>query len=119
MRKDENGGDCPSTLTEYRAMCEVIGGPDCAAVKLLDRKILESNGDEKVIVPDSQMRMLLMPLLFNDEVHEEPEQRDKNHEELRRTCGTCRKNAAIDGETQCSPCRSNLRAERDRRGEPW
>jgi len=64
MRKDEAGNDCPGTLFEYRDMCRAIGGPNCEAVKFLERKIAENDGkDDEVIVPDSQMRMLLMPKL--------------------------------------------------------
>jgi hypothetical protein len=69
MRKDETGTDCPSTLFEYRDLCKAIGGPDCAAVKLLEKKIAEHGGeDDEVIAADSQMRALLMPLLITDEL---------------------------------------------------
>lgn len=65
MRKDESGTDCPSTLFEYRDLCKAIGGPECEAVKLLEKKIEENGGkDDEVIQPDSQMRLLLMPLLI-------------------------------------------------------
>lgn len=66
MRKDDNGDPCPSTLGEYLQLCKLIGGADCQAVKLLNTKIAEaSNGEnEEVLAPDSQMRFLLMPLLF-------------------------------------------------------
>lgn len=64
MRLDEGGNSCPETLGEYRKMCAALGGEDCQAVKFLDDKIAESNEDEKVIQADSQMRMLLMPLLL-------------------------------------------------------
>ena len=65
MRKDENGNECPETLGEYRAYCVAFGGEDCRAVKFLDDKIRESKlgPDEKVIASDSQMRMILMPML--------------------------------------------------------
>jgi len=64
MRKDEEDNEVPSTLFEYRDLCKAIGGPDCAAVKFLEKKITENGGnDDEVIVPDSQMRMLLMPML--------------------------------------------------------
>lgn len=66
MRTDENGGECPSTLGEYRKMCVAIGGETCKAVKFLDDKIAESPGgvDEEVLTHDSQMRGLLMPMLY-------------------------------------------------------
>jgi hypothetical protein len=67
MRLDESGQSCPATLGEYRRMCVAIGGKECKAVKLLDEKIAESNEDDKVIVADSQMRMLLMPLLITED----------------------------------------------------
>jgi len=68
MRVDENGQPCPATLFEYRDLCKAIGGPECEAVKLLEKKIAENNGeDDEVIAPDSQMRMLLMPLLITPE----------------------------------------------------
>lgn len=69
MRTDEDGNTCPATLGEYRRLCAAIGGEDCEAVKLLDTKIKEHNDrgvdgmNAEVIVPDSQMRLLLMPLL--------------------------------------------------------
>jgi hypothetical protein len=65
MRTDEQGQPCPSTLGEYRDMCNAIA-PGSKAVKFLDDKIKESpNGrDEEVIAHDSQMRYLLMPMLM-------------------------------------------------------
>jgi hypothetical protein len=63
MRKDEAGNECPATLGEYRDICAAFGGEDCKAVKFLDAKIAEQGRDELVIAPDSQMRMLLMPML--------------------------------------------------------
>ncbi len=69
MRTDESGGSCPGTLFEYRDMCRALGGPKCAAVKLLEQKIAENGGvDSEVIQADSQMRMLLMPLLLTEEL---------------------------------------------------
>lgn len=66
MRTDESGQACPATLGEYRDMCAAIAGEGCDAVKFLDKKILDANGnrDEEVIAPDSQMRMLLMPMML-------------------------------------------------------
>jgi|PlaIllAssembly_1097288.scaffolds.fasta_scaffold42180_4 hypothetical protein len=64
MRKDENGNPCPGTLFEYRDLCKAIN-PDSEAVKFLERKIAEHGGkDDEVIAADSQMRMLLMPMLL-------------------------------------------------------
>lgn len=63
MRKDENGGECPATLGEYRDMCLALSSEDSQAVKFLDDKIAEQGRDEKVIAADSQMRMMLMPML--------------------------------------------------------
>lgn len=65
MRKDEEGNECPATLGEYRDLCAAIGGAECPAVTFLDKKIAASvrGRDEEVIAPDSQMRMLLMPML--------------------------------------------------------
>jgi hypothetical protein len=64
MRKDEEGNDVPGTLFEYRDLCRAIGGPECAAVKFLEKKIAENKGlDDEIIAPDSQMRALLMPML--------------------------------------------------------
>lgn len=65
MRRDEEGNECPATLGEYRDLCKSIGGEECRAVQFLDKKISESERgrDEEVIAPDSQMRMLLMPML--------------------------------------------------------
>lgn len=64
MRKDENGQACPATLGEYRDMCLALTGEDSKAVKFLDEKIKEQGRDEKVIAADSQMRMVLMPMLL-------------------------------------------------------
>ena len=65
MRTDEAGNQCPATLGEYRDLCAAIGGPECEAVKFLDKKIAEheKGRDELVIAPDSQMRVVLMPML--------------------------------------------------------
>jgi hypothetical protein len=69
MRTDEQGQPCPATLFEYRDLCKAIGGPECAAVKLLEKKISDNGGnDDEVIQADSQMRYLLMPLLATDEL---------------------------------------------------
>jgi hypothetical protein len=66
MRKDEEGKEVPSTLFEYRDLCKAIGGPDCAAVKFRETKIADNGGkDDEIIVPDSQMRILLMPMLVS------------------------------------------------------
>lgn len=68
MRKDENGKECPATLGEYRDLMAALGGEKCRAVKYLDAHIaLPGNGrDAEVIVHDSQMRVLLVPLLITD-----------------------------------------------------
>jgi hypothetical protein len=63
MRKDEEGNECPATLGEYRDLCAAIGGKQCRAVKFLDERIEREGRDTEVIQPDSQMRMLLMPML--------------------------------------------------------
>jgi len=65
MREDENGNQCPETLGEYRKICTLLG-EDNKAVQFLDKKIAESTKgeDEVVIVADSQMRMLLMPMMI-------------------------------------------------------
>lgn len=65
MRKDENDKPCPETLGEYRDYCVSIGGEKCKAVILLDEKIKQHGRDEVVLAADSQMRNLLMPLLFD------------------------------------------------------
>lgn len=64
VRKDDEGNDCPATLGEYRDLCAALGGESSQAVKLLDRKIASEGRDAEVIAADSQMRALLMPLLF-------------------------------------------------------
>lgn len=67
MRKDENGNECPETLGEYRDLCNAFA-PGSAAVGLLDKKITESPAGrgEVVMVADSQMRALLMPMLLQE-----------------------------------------------------
>lgn len=66
MRTDEDGNECPETLGEYRDLCAAIGGEKNKAVEFLDKKIAEASRDEKVIAADSQMRMLLMPMMLSD-----------------------------------------------------
>lgn len=63
MRKDETGSECPETLGEYRDICAAIA-PESEAVRFLDGKIAEQGRDEKVLAADSQMRMILMPMLL-------------------------------------------------------
>ena len=64
MRQDEAGNPCPATLGEYRdlvmALCCDESNP---AVKFLDRKIADQGRDEMVAAPDSQMRMILLPMM--------------------------------------------------------
>jgi len=67
MRTDEAGRSCPETLGEYRDLCAALGGESCRAVRFLDRKIAEQGRDEKVIADDSQMRMLLYPMLTQED----------------------------------------------------
>ena len=67
MRKDERGEQCPATLGEYRDMCALVGGESCRAVRFLDKRIGETSRDEPVIAADSQMRMLLFPMLLEEE----------------------------------------------------
>jgi hypothetical protein len=63
MRKDEKGDPCPETLGEYRDLCNAFA-PGSKAVEFLDSKISEQGRDEVVIAADSQMRLLLMPMLL-------------------------------------------------------
>lgn len=63
MRTDEEGNPCPSTLGEYRALCAALM-PESAAVKFLDGLITEQGADMQVIASDSQMRMLLFPMML-------------------------------------------------------
>lgn len=67
MRTDERGQSCPATLGEYRDICKALGGVDCDAVKYLDAKIVESphGRDELVLADDSQMRILLYPMIVS------------------------------------------------------
>lgn len=68
MRTDETGQPCPGTLFEYRDLCKAIGGTNCKAVKFLEERIAKNGGqDDEVIQADSQMRLLLMPMLFESE----------------------------------------------------
>ncbi len=64
MRTDENGTACPGTLGEYLDLCRAIGGAECKAVKFLESKIAVEGRETEVLAPDSQMRALLMPMLF-------------------------------------------------------
>lgn len=69
MRRDEDGNECPATLGEYRRICAALMGEDNAAVEFLDAKIAEDGENEVVIAPDSQMRMLLMPMMLQPRKH--------------------------------------------------
>ena len=66
MRKDEDGNVCPETLGEYYDLCKGLGGEDCKACVFLKEKIdsHEKGRDERVIAADSQMRLLLFPMLM-------------------------------------------------------
>lgn len=66
MRKDEQGNVCPATLGEYRDMVAAIAGENNKAVWFLDQKIKEEGRDEIVIAPDSQMRMVLLPMMLSE-----------------------------------------------------
>jgi len=70
MQTDKNNKDCPATLGEYRRLCIALSPyrENCEAVALLDRKIANSpiGADDLVIAPDSQMRILLMPMLTRE-----------------------------------------------------
>ena len=64
MRKGEQGDIVPSTLGEYRDLCDAIGGNDCAAVKFLDEKIAKQGRDAVVVCGDNEMRTILFPMLL-------------------------------------------------------
>ncbi len=66
MRKDEEGNVCPETLGEYLDICIALRGEKTEAVAFLKKKIANSKEgrDEVVMVPDSQMRALLYPLMM-------------------------------------------------------
>jgi hypothetical protein len=85
MRKDEEGNEVPSTLGEYRKLCAAIGGvDDNPAVEWLDAKIAKQGEHEEVLIPDSQMRNILMPMLANISPHEalKPEEVEPGPKEL-------------------------------------
>jgi len=65
MRTDENGSPCPETLGEYRDLIAALLGEHNRAIQFLDQKISESpdGKDEVVVAPDSQMRLLLAPMM--------------------------------------------------------
>jgi hypothetical protein len=70
MRKDEKGYTCPSTLGEYRDLCDaVVADPGASsALSFLDKKIAEDTDgrDALVLADDLQMRSILMPMLQRD-----------------------------------------------------
>ena len=66
MRKDEDGNECPGTLGEYRDLCAAIGGENCNAVKFLDAKIVVQGRNEPVLTPDSEVRLMLFPMLVRE-----------------------------------------------------
>lgn len=53
----------PKTLGEYRKWCLALGGPTCAAVRLLDELIAKSfHGQHTyVCLSETQMRALFLP----------------------------------------------------------
>ena len=64
MRTDEEGNPCPGTLGEYLKMCKALGVENNKAVDFLQKKIYDQGEDMEVVAPDSQMRMLLMPMMI-------------------------------------------------------
>ena len=44
-------------------MCAAIGGDDCEAVEFLDAKIAEQGRDQRVIADETQMMLLLGPMM--------------------------------------------------------
>lgn len=63
MRKDEEGNPCPETLGEYRNLIAAMVGEENQAIQWLDEQIKEKGEDEIVLAPDSQMRMILIPMM--------------------------------------------------------
>lgn len=55
----------PRTLGDYRDLCAIIGGEDCRAVQFLDDRIKhDRDGRDAVVLADeSQMMLLLLPML--------------------------------------------------------
>jgi hypothetical protein len=66
MRTDEYGNECPETLGEYLAICQMF--PQSRAVQFLENKTAEQGENMKVIAHDSQMRMLLMPMMLEPRI---------------------------------------------------
>ncbi|TFG81742.1 MAG: hypothetical protein E4G74_03715 [Erysipelotrichales bacterium] len=64
MRLDEEGNECPGTLGEYLDLVSAIA-PNSAAVEMLENKIAVNpkGRDDLVLAADSQMRLLLYPLM--------------------------------------------------------
>jgi hypothetical protein len=61
------------TLGDYRDACVAIAGENCKAVKFLDKKIAAQGRDETVLADDSQMWILLTPMLDKPEMRAEIE----------------------------------------------
>lgn len=81
MRKDEDGNDCPSTLGEYRDLCLALGGINSEAVAFLDKKIAEDGRNSEVIIPDIQMRYLLLPMIIKSLGNGDPAELEKMRKE--------------------------------------
>ena len=64
MRTDECGNQVPSTLGEYLDLVRAIA-PDSRAVEFLEEKVAASPAgrNDEVLAPDSQMRILLYPMM--------------------------------------------------------
>lgn len=53
------------TLGDYRQVCVILGGENCRAVKWLDAKIAEQGEDMEVLASESQMLLLLGPMILD------------------------------------------------------
>ena len=61
----------PKTLGDYRDWCAMIGGESCRAVRFLDNKIEEQGRDMEVLADETQMMLLLGPMLLDETLHPE------------------------------------------------
>lgn len=67
MRKDPYSNELvPETLREYKIMCSTLFGEHSRSVKFFERKIAESDHNDKVMVPHNSIMQIIHHLENKD-----------------------------------------------------